>query len=40
MAAGLIATVDGILLGQVVNGGARPDRQACRAILMRAVSGP
>jgi AcrR family transcriptional regulator len=40
MAAGLIATVDGILLGQVVNGGTRPDRQACRAILMRAVSGP
>jgi DNA-binding transcriptional regulator YbjK len=40
VAAGLIATVDGILLGQVVHSGARPDREACRAILMRAVSAP
>lgn len=37
VAIGLIATVDGILFGQVVNSHLRPDRQACRAILMRAV---
>jgi DNA-binding transcriptional regulator YbjK len=38
MAMGLIATVDGILLGQVVNSHMRPDREACKAILMRAVT--
>ncbi len=38
LAMGLIATVDGILLGQVVNSHMRPDREACKAILMRAVN--
>lgn len=37
VAMGLIATVDGLLFGQVVNSHLRPDRQACRAILLRAV---
>lgn len=37
VAMGLIATVDGILMGQVVNSHLKPDREACRAILMRAV---
>ncbi len=37
VAMGLIATVDGILLGQVVNSRMRPDREACKAILLRAV---
>lgn len=40
VATGLIATVDGILLGQVVNHHLRPSRQACKAILLRAVSAP
>ena len=38
IAMGLIATVDGILHGQVVNGHMRPDRKTCRAILMRAAA--
>lgn len=37
VALGLMATVDGILLGQVVNSHMRPDRQACKAILSRAL---
>lgn len=37
VAMGLISTVDGILLGQVVNSHMRPDRRACKAILMNAV---
>ena len=37
IAMGLIATVDGILHGQVVNSHMRPDRKTCRAMLMRAV---
>jgi DNA-binding transcriptional regulator YbjK len=38
-AMGLIATVDGILLGQVVNSQLRPSRRACQAILLKAVQG-
>lgn len=37
IAAGLIATVDGVLLGQVVSSHLRPDRATCKALLMRAV---
>lgn len=37
VAMGLVATVNGLLLGQVVHRQGRPDRLACRAILMRAV---
>ncbi|RRS02994.1 hypothetical protein EIP75_17795 [Aquabacterium soli] len=39
VATGLIATVNGILLGQVVNSQMRPSRKACRLILLRAVTG-
>ena len=38
VAMGLIATIDGILLGQVVNSHMRPTRKACKAILLRAVA--
>lgn len=37
VAIGLIATVDGILQGQIVNSRMRPTRAACKAMLMRAV---
>ncbi|RZL08479.1 MAG: TetR/AcrR family transcriptional regulator [Rubrivivax sp.] len=37
IAMGLIATVDGILHGQIVNSHMRPDRATCKAMLMRAV---
>jgi Tetracyclin repressor-like, C-terminal domain len=40
IAVGVIATVDGILLGQVVNGHKRPDRKTCQAMLLRAVQTP
>ena len=37
VATGLMATVNGILLGQVVNSQFKPDRKTMKAILMRAV---
>ncbi len=37
IALGLIATVDGILYGQVVSSQTRPDRKTLRATLLRAV---
>ncbi|MEY4763803.1 MAG: hypothetical protein RI907_476 [Pseudomonadota bacterium] len=38
VARGLIATVDGLLIAQAAQTSPPPERQACRAILMRAVA--